>query len=109
MSDYNGVAFTKVRNGGGHVRVTLVAGVGQGNAGTSLPCIGCFVQPLLGDTAVVRVNIGAAASATVGIDLPFTSATVQTVPTFIPVDDVSNLYFYSTDTTADVDILYLRG
>ena len=109
MSDLNGAPFTRVRNGGGSVRVTLVAGVGQGNDGDSLPTIGCYVQPLLGNTAVVRVNIGAAASATAGIDLPFTSATVQTVPTFIPVDDVSNLYFFSTDATADIDILYIRG
>lgn len=109
MSDLNGAPFTRVRNGGSQVRVTLAAGVGQGNGGTSLPCIGCYVQPLLGNTAVVRVAIGAAASATVGIDLAYTSATVQTEPLFLPVDDVANLYFFSTDADAVVDVLYMRG
>lgn len=109
MSDYNGASFTKVRNGGGHVRVTLSSNVGQGNGGTSKPCIGCFVQPLAANTALVRVNINSAASATVGIDLPFSAAGVAYAPTFIPVDDVSNLYFYSSQADAVVDILFLRG
>lgn len=109
MSDYNGAPFTRVRNGGGHVRVTLVTNVGQGNGGTSLPCLGCFVQPLAANTALVRVNVGVAASATVGIDLPFSAAGTASVPTFIPVDDVANLYFYSSQADAVIDVLYLKG
>ena len=106
---YANCTTNRAFSGGGHVRVTLAAGVGQGNGGTSLGCVGCFVQPLLGNTAVVRVNVGAAASATVGIDLAYTSATVQTVPLFLPVEDLSNLYFFSTDADAVVDLLYWRG
>jgi hypothetical protein len=48
-----------------------------------------------------------AASATVGIDLPYVSATVQEQPTFLPIDDVSKLYFYSSDADAVIDILYV--
>jgi hypothetical protein len=92
-----------------HVRVTLTSGTGQGAGGTETVCKGCLVQPILGNTAVVRVNIDVDASDTVGIDLPFTSATVQCAPTFIPIDDVAKLYFYSTDTDAVIDIIYFRG
>ena len=90
-----------------HVRVTLATGVGQGNGGTSLPCGGCWIQPLLGNTATVRLAVGEAASATVGIDLPYVSETVQEQPTFLPIDDVSKLYFYSSDADAVIDILYV--
>ena len=104
---FSNALTNRVSISGNHVRVTLVANVGTGNGGTSLPCKGCWVQSVLGNTSLVKVSIGTTASATVGIDLPFTSATVQTIPTFIPIDDVAKLTFYSTQATAVVDILYL--
>ena len=117
MSKYSGTSDSRIRGGGGHVRVTCDANVGQGNGGTSLACSGCWVQALAANTSLVRFNIDTAASATVGIDLgrPYVydgtteaaSATCQ--PIWIPIDDVASLYFYSAQATAVVDIVYLVG
>jgi len=102
------------RSSGGAVRVTLSSGVGQGNGGTSIPCAGCYVQAALANTDEVYMNIGVAASASVGIELgrqhindgtdEYGAAACQ--PLWVPTDDVSNLYFYSADADAVVDILY---
>ena len=114
MSDYANSTM-KIRKGGGSVRVTLATNVGQGNGGTSLPCAGCWVQPVLANTEVVKMNIGAAASATLGVDLQrphindgtdeYGAAAAQ--PIWVPIDDVSKLYFYSAQADAVVDITYL--
>ena len=113
MGRYANVSTVRTCGGGGSVRVTLSSGTGQGNGGTSLPTRGCYVQPLQGNTAVVRVNLGAAASATVGIDLGFpqtgNGTTGACLPLWLPVDDVAELYFYSSDGDAVVDILYFTG
>jgi hypothetical protein len=116
MSGYHG-SEQRIRSGGGAVRVTLASNVGQGNGGTSIPCAGCFVQALAGNTALVRMNIGTDASATVGIDLgrPYVYDGTEEAsqgccqPLWVPVDDVALLYFYSTQANAVVDILYLHG
>lgn len=102
---------------GGSVRVTCSGDVGQGNGGTSLPCKGCFVQAAVANTEVVKMNFGAAASATLGVDLgrPYiytdtneaSAATCQ--PLWVPISDVAELYFYSADTDAIIDITYLVG
>lgn len=99
---------------GGHVRVTLSTSVGQGNGGTSLPCKGCWVQAVDDNTDTVRMNIGAAASDTVGIDLARPSISGTTAagaaqPLWVPISDVAKLYFYSGDADAKIDILYLLG
>ena len=116
-SKYTGKSDAVIRGTGGHVRVTLGAGVGQGNGGTSLDCSGCWIQSLAANTSLVRFNIDTAASATVGIDLgrPYvydgtTEASAATCqPLWIPIDDVASLYFYSAHATAVVDIVYLKG
>jgi len=105
-----------IASGGGSVRVTCAANVGQGNGGTSLPCRGCWVQPVIANTAVVRINIDAAASAILGVDLQrphindgtteYGAAAAQ--PLWVAIDDVSKLYFYSAQATAVVDITYLK-
>jgi len=106
MTDYANTPYTKISSRGGSVRVTISSNVGQGNGGTSLPCKGCFVSPASGNTGVIRMNIGAAASATVGIEL----ADADTGgPLYIPIDDVSKLYFYGATNGDDVDILYFNG
>ena len=107
ITRYTGTETGRVFTVMNHVRVTLASGLGQGNGGTSAPSGGCWIQPVTGNTACVRVAVGEAASATVGIDLPFVSATVAEQPFFLPIDDVSKLYFYSSDTDAVVDILYV--
>lgn len=104
----------RICSGGGHVRVTLSGGVGQGNGGASLPCKGCWVQATDASTDVVRMAIGEAADDDTGIDLgrPFISGTTASgacQPLWVPISDVAQLYFYSGDTTADIDILYLVG
>jgi len=106
-------AVPRIVSGGGSVRVTCSTKVGQGNGGTSLSCRGCWVSPAIGNTEVVRMNIDAAASATLGIDLQRqyvsgTTAGGASTPLWVPVDDVSKLYFYSEDADAIVDILYLK-
>jgi len=117
MSKYAGADGARIRSGGGAVKVALVSNVGQGNGGTSLACGGCFVQAAVANTAVVKMNIGAAASAVLGIELgrpmvydgteEASAATCQ--PLWVPIDDVAELYFYSTDADAIVDVLYFVG
>lgn len=94
-----------ISSSGGHVRVTIASTIGQGNGGTSLVCKGCLVSCPANNTGPVRMAIGEAASATVGIELP--EAAYQ-IP-FIPVDDVSSLYFYSATNGDIIDIAYFRG
>ena len=90
---------------GGSVRVTCASNVGQGNGGTSLPCKGCWISTETGSTAPTKVNIGAAASATLGIT--FDEAATGQTPLWIPIDDVSKLYFYSGGATDVIDIMYI--
>ena len=112
MSVYKNADAQRIRSTGGAVRVTLDGGVGQGNGGTSLPCLGCYVQAALANTDEVYMNIDAAASADVGIELGKqatgnTDAACQGL--WVPIDDVASLYFYSADADAVVDILYFKG
>jgi len=113
-SKYAGMQANRICPAGGAVRVTLSGGLGQGNGGTSLPCKGCWVQATDASTDVVRMNIGVAADDDLGIDLgrPYISGTTTSgacQPMWVPIDDVAKLFFFSGDTTADVDILYLVG
>lgn len=106
MSKYSG-ARLRVCGSGGAVRVTTSSNIGTGNGGTSLPCKGCFVScPSTNGNSVCKVNIDAAASWTLGIDIPKAAAGP---PLFIPIDDVASLQFYSDDDGAYIDILYLLG
>ena len=115
MGKYYRARTNILSQSGGAVRVTLSSGTGQGNGGTALDCKGCYVSCVTANTEVVKMNIGIAASATVGVDLArnFKDDTNNSAgvanPFFVPVDDVSLLYFYSGDADAIVDIMYLRG
>jgi len=110
---YNGADAQRIRSTGGAVRVTLGTTPGnRGNGGTSLPCLGCYVQAAIANTDEVYMNIDIAASADVGIELGRqvtgnTDAACQ--PLWVPIDDVASLYFYSADDDAVVDILYFKG
>ena len=86
---------------GGAVRMTSASNVSQGNGGTSLPCRFCFVSTAASQTAPVKFNIGAAASATLGAEIP-----VETTLT-IPIDDVSKLFFYTGGASDTVDVTWL--
>ena len=118
MSVYKNADAQRIRSTGGAVRVTLGTTTdNRGNGGTSLPCLGCYVQAALANTDEVYMNIDIAASADVGIELgrqhintgqnEYAAAGCQ--PLWIPIDDVASLYFYSADTDAVVDILYFKG
>lgn len=117
MGVYTNSDGSLIRSGGGSVKVALVAGVGQGNGGTSQPCCGCWVQSAAANTAVVKMNIAAAASANLGVELGRQSnydgtdeaSAAGCQPLWVPVSDVNLLYFYSSDADAVVDITYLGG
>jgi len=113
MSVYKNADAQRIRSSGGAVRVTLDSGLGQGNGGTSLPCLGCYVQATLANTDEVYMNIDTAASADVGIELGrphiFADGAAGCQPLWVPIDDVASLYFYSADDDAVVDILYFKG
>jgi len=101
-------AKQRIRSGGGSVRVTIASNVGRGNGGTSLLCAGCWVSPASGNSGTTKMNIGAAASASSGIEL--SDADTGGGPLWVPIDDVAKLYFYSSDSDDDViDITYLKG
>lgn len=117
MNKYANTRGSTIADGGGSVRVTCSTNVGQGNGGTALPCKGCWVQPAIGNTEVVKMNIEAAASDILGVDLQrphindgtneYGAAAAQ--PLWVPINDVDKLYFYSVDANAIIDITYLRG
>jgi len=113
MGVYKNADAQRIRSSGGAVRVTLSGGTGQGNDGTSLPCLGCYVQAALANTDEVYMNIDVAASSSVGIELgrPDNAANKAGAcqPLWIPIDNVASLYFYSADANAVVDILYFKG
>lgn len=113
MGIYTNAEGMRICGGGGAVRVSLSSGTGQGNGGTSLPCKGCYIQAALANTDEVYMNIGAAASSSLGIELGRqgidANQQASCQPLWVPIDDVASLYFYSADADAVVDILYFVG
>jgi hypothetical protein len=98
----------RICGGGGSVTVAIsVSNVGQGNAGVSLPCAGCWVSPRSTNTGVIKMNIEAAASATLGIELG--DADTGSGPLWVPIDDVSKIYLYGATAGDDIDITYLKS
>lgn len=110
---YQNARTDRVSSAGGAVRVTLSSGTGQGNGGTSLPCRGCYVSCEETNSEIVKMNIDTAASATLGVTLAQNvvgaNASAIANPLYVPIDDVSKLYFYSADSNAIIDIMYLKG
>lgn len=86
--------------GGGSQRVTLSAGAGQGSAQA---CRFCRIQPAAGNTEALRVQIGGAAGAATGVEVPG-----NPVLTPYSVSNLDLLYFYSADADAIVDIEYFN-
>ena len=106
MSKYSGARLA-ICPTGGCVTVAIAGNVGQGNAGESLPCKGCLVIARTGNTGPVHMNISAAASAILGIEIPESAGSGS--PFFVPIDDVAKLYFYSATNGDDIDIMYFVG
>jgi len=105
MTKYAGTDYGRIVTSGGSVKVTIALTVGQGNGGTSIPCKGCYVSPRSTNSGRMRINIGAAATADLGIELPDAD---EGSPVFFPVDDVASLYFFGTNDDI-VEIMYFLG
>jgi hypothetical protein len=103
MSNYAG-SHERIREGGGAVAVTIASNVGRGNGGTSLPCAGCWVSAAMANTGHINMNIGTAATDTLGVELPEADAAA---PLWVPIDDVDKLYFYGATNGDVVNITYL--
>lgn len=86
---------------GGSVRVTLSGGLGQGNGGTSMPCRECWLHVGADGTGPVTVNLCAAASTILGVEIKKDLA-----PFKIEIDDVSKLYFFSATAADIIDIMW---
>lgn len=98
-SKYDGMKLDIVCNGGGSQRVTLDTNVGQG---TDQACRFCRIQTYSTNTEVVRVRIDTAVTdATTGVEIPSN-------PLLTPytISNLNQLYFYSVDANAIVDIEY---
>lgn len=93
-----------IRSGGGSVRVTIASNVGQA---ASAGCAGFWVSPASGNTGVIKMNIGAAASATLGIEL--SDADTGGGPLWVPLNDISLVQFYGGTNGDVIDITYLKG
>ena len=89
------VGLDRTSTTGGTQKITLSSGTGQGG---SQACRACLVKPAAANTADVHVQIGSTADAD---DLP-----LDAFVTPIPVDNLTDLYFYSTDADAIVYILW---
>jgi len=105
---YSNTSLDIVSTGGGANQVTIPAGTtirgGTGTGGaTSVPCKEAYLQ--LKSGTGVRVNIGATASGTAGIDVPKFGTNHNILR--IPIDDLNKLYFIGTENDV-VDILYRR-
>ena len=115
MSDLANADLGRVPTAGGSVRVTIPGTPFQvqANAGTSLACKQVWIVAAVGNTNEIRVNIGAACTASTGIPVPrsFFDGTTEAASwqaLNVPIDDVSSLYFIGASENDVVDILYTK-
>lgn len=106
MSKYSGSRLV-ICPTGGSVAVEIDGNAGQGNAGVSLPCKGCIIIGRAANTGTIHMNVGAPASAILGIQVPESAGAGS--PFFVPIDDVAKLYFYGSVDTDFIDIMYFVG
>lgn len=82
---------------GGSQQVTLSSGEGQG---TSQECRYCRIQAAAANTEVVRIRVDTAVTdGTTGVELPG-----NPVLTPYSISNLNQLYFYSADADAIIDI-----
>jgi len=106
MTKYNNSDWSRCARSGGVTVAVIDDNVAQGNDGVSLPCRGCWVQRrVLNNT--IKMNIGEPATADKGVELSIPSAGAQ--PLWVPISDVSQLYFWGLVNANAVDIIYLLG
>jgi len=104
---YDNCDWSRLARTGGAVTVTIVMDPDYGPLGVypiSLPCRGCWVSPRDAD---VIMSIGTGRDPTLRGDyIPV--HTVGGQPMWIPISDVSQLYF-SGEIKDIIDIVYLLG
>lgn len=106
MSMYAGSSLDTVPDTGGSVRVAIPATPFQiqANSGTSLPCKQVWIIADSANTGNCRVRIGAACTATTGEPVP--EYGTHHYRLWIPLDDVSKLFFIGSVENDKVDIAY---
>ena len=102
---YSNSFSNDVTGNGGSVLVTIAAGVGRGNSGTSLSCRECFIRQGIQNAGTVRLNLSSACTSTTGIALP--KGITYIAPYRVKIDDVSKLYFSGTNDDK-IYILYRK-
>ena len=110
MGKYANTDLNRVPSEGGSVRVTIPATPFQvqANDGTSVPCKRVWIVAPNGSSNI-RVQIGAACTATTGIPVPeMNSSGTDVTYLHLPIEDVSSLYFIGEAENDVVDILYTR-
>lgn len=99
MSKFYNARLNRTNKGGGSYRVQLATNTGQGS---DQPCKFCRVQAYSANTSVVRIRIDTAVTdATTGVELPG-----NPVLTPYTISNLNQLYFYSAQADAIVDIEY---
>lgn len=102
---YDNTNWFRLCSTGGVTIATIDAtGLGQGNAGVSIPCKGCWVQNRAGDFQGVWITT----EALPGTGPIIVGAREGAQPVWIPVSDVAELWFGGTRGQV-VDIVYLVG
>jgi len=101
---YSNQQTNRVSTGGGAERLTIASTVAQGS---DLPCRKVYVQATVGNTGLVRMNVGAAASTSLGIQIPEAEKANNGGGLMVEVHNVNELYFFGTDDDT-IDIMYLR-
>ena len=103
---YDNKQWSRCAGTGGVDVVTLdAAGYGQGNDGVSIAVRGCWVQSRYGNWTV-KMSIGTPATPVFGVELSRPNLGAQ--PLWVPISDISQLYFYGARRDI-VDIIYLLG
>ena len=108
--NYEGSDANLVSGNGGSERVTIAANIGSG---ADVPCRKVFITQAAGNSGQARLNIGTAASATLGINIPKGATTAANGPGEQPplelnIANTNLLNFYSGTNGDTVDIMYLK-
>jgi len=116
VNKYSNQPLDRTHASGAASAVSIEDNVARG-AAASTPCRLCYVNGAPDNVGYVRMNVGAAATSTIGIVIPGggLASTVSAVvseaswpgPMAVPIDDIRKLYFWGADDDW-VDILYLR-
>lgn len=107
MSKFYNSDVSRVPNTGGSVRLTIGTDGETANEAfqtTSTPCKKVWI---CGDRKEIRVNIGAACTATTGIAIPIRDGSTYSGELLVlEIDDINKLFFYGSTAGRTIDILY---